>query len=245
MDRAYLVVFEGVEGSGKTTQSKLCKDYFDKKNISSTIVRPFSDTRLGRRMRALLLDTDKDSLLQLDPLSEISLFEAVQRQAYTEKIQPSMEQGKTALVPGYTFSRIAYQGYGNLGGSSEDLRLLMGQAELLMDHRWPDITFILDRDPAEAMEHAKSKNKDYFFEKGRDFAFYERVSEGYRTLADRYRRKGAVFLQRQQIDAMQAAIQDCFGATLFHPDALKEAYSQEALHHRIYIYQKEKGIIPR
>ncbi len=216
MQFGYSIALDGVEGSGKSEQSRRCGMYLHEKGVMYQIVRPLHDTELGRRMKKLILDPQ--GLLQLDPHTEMALFGALQRQAAKEKIEPAIAKGTTVIVPGYTFARIAYQGFGNELDESE----LGTQDELIREEGLPDITFILNQKGRAARDHANKKNAAYFFQKGRDLQYYARVTKGFRKIAQRYRRDGAILVERDTIENTQSYIQRCLDTAIFDEAAQEE-----------------------
>jgi dTMP kinase len=165
------VTFEGVDGSGKTTQAELLADWLRAAGRRVVTAREPGETVLGESVRALVLHGD-----EMSPWAEAALFAAARAELVARVIRPALEQGADAVVDRYLDSSVAYQGIGRgLGaGPVRDLSLLVTGALL------PDRTFVLAVEPDEAL--ARSSDERDRIER-EDDDFMRRVDDAYRSLA--------------------------------------------------------------
>lgn len=164
------ITFEGIDGSGKTTQSELLANYFKQIHGENNIVltREPGGTDFAEKIRGLLL---KDNI---DPISELLLLISMRHEHMKKLILPALLEGKIVICDRFIDSTIAYQGYG-LG---VDLSLIR-DLHKLVEIKYPDITFILDIDVQVGLSRAKDKNK--YEEMNVDF--YNKVREGFQEIA--------------------------------------------------------------
>ena len=164
------IVFEGLDGSGTTTQSRLLADYLRKKGRSVIEVEEPGGTDLGRAVRDLLL---QDRGLDIEPLSELFLYEVSRSQLVREKIIPELEKGIVVVSDRFAISSVAYQGYGR-GISIETVKTLNGIA---VDRLEPDLTVLLDIDLDERDRRSSGRKLDRIEREEREF--HRKVREGY------------------------------------------------------------------
>ncbi|UIP91987.1 dTMP kinase [Wolbachia pipientis] len=164
------ITFEGIDGSGKTTQSELLANYFKQIHGENNVVltREPGGTDFAEKIRGLLL---KDNI---DPISELLLLISMRHEHMKKLILPALLEGKIVICDRFIDSTIAYQGYG-LG---VDLSLIR-DLHKLVEIKYPDITFILDIDVQVGLSRAKEKNK---YEE-MDVDFYNKVREGFQEIA--------------------------------------------------------------
>ena len=171
------ITFEGIDGSGKTTQINLLEEKLSQQGISTLILREPGGTKLSEKIREILLDREN---INLSPSVESLLFVAARAQLMAEKIKPSLERNQFVICDRYTDSTVAYQGYGR-GLNVEYLEELN---KFATDSIQPDITIILDIDPKKAAIRMASDISDRLESMGIDF--FLRVREGYYEIARRY-----------------------------------------------------------
>ena len=171
------VTFEGIDGSGKTTQIDLLETALKQRGISTSILREPGGTRLSEKIRDILLDRKN---MHLSLSAESLLFVAARAQLMEEKIKPALERDKFVICDRFSDSTIAYQGYGR-GLNIEYLEELNN---FNTDSVQPDLTFILDIDPEKAALRMSSLALDRMESTG--IEFYLRVQEGYHEIARRF-----------------------------------------------------------
>jgi dTMP kinase len=169
------ITFEGIEGSGKSTQLRLLAERIE----DAIVTKEPGGTPLADRIRAILLDSSS----HLDPIAELFLFAASRRQHVVEIIKPALDRGVTVLCDRFTDSTLAYQGFGRLI-NLDQLRTLNAWAT---DSLVPDLTLLFDLPEEIGLTRARSRNAEAVQDEGRfeaeDWRFHRRVREGYRTLA--------------------------------------------------------------
>jgi len=188
--RGLFITFEGIEGSGKSTQIDRLARRLDGAGVEVVCTREPGGTALGRRLRAALLDPDGKTM---DPLAEMLLYAADRAQHIREIIAPAVARGAVVLSDRYLDATLAYQGYGRRLGTAVVLDI---HSHPPLDLR-PDRTVLLDLDPGPSVSRARRRNLENGVAdtEGRfeeeDLAFHRRVREGYldlvRQAPDRYR----------------------------------------------------------
>jgi len=201
------ITFEGIEGSGKTTQHRLLAEHLRAQARPVVATKEPGGTPLADRIRAILLD----SANVIDPIAEVFLFAASRRQHTTETIEPALGRGEIVLCDRYADSTLAYQGFGRLI-DLDRLRMLNAWAT---NGLVPDLTLLFDLPEEVGLTRARSRNAVSDTDEGRfeleDLRFFRRVREGYLSMALAEPRRFAV------IDA-NGTIDEVFARTL---DALK------------------------
>lgn len=186
MARGFFLTFEGLDGSGKTTQLRLLEAYLRAEGQSVVMLRQPGGTLLGDRLRALLLDSGADAPQTggpITPLAELALMFADRAQSIAEVIRPALDAGSIVLCDRYTDSSEAYQGFGRQLGSAPILAL----HQALCHNLQPDLTLLLMPDLQASLTRARSRNArpgldENRFESEPD-AFYQRVAAGYEAIA--------------------------------------------------------------
>jgi dTMP kinase len=178
-----LIVFEGIEGSGKSTQAELLLQFLENRETPATLAREPGGTSLGERIREILLDIGGP---KISPRAELFLYLAARAQLIREVIAPKLESGEWVVLDRYVHSTIAYQGYGlrvNLVGfdHAENVSAITGLCRQGVGEFWPDLVFLLDLPVEDGLKRLKGSPDR--IEK-RDTGFHERVRRGYLALAE-------------------------------------------------------------
>ncbi len=180
--RKMFITFEGIEGSGKTTQIKYLADYLSSKGYDCIMTREPGSTNIGKKIRGILLDPENNDL---DPVAELLLYMADRIQHVKQMIIPALHEGKTVLCDRYTDSTLVYQGFAR----GLDIELIKKLHSLLINDLKPDITFLFDLPPETGLSRAWKQIKngarselETRFEKEK-LAFHEKVRSGYLELA--------------------------------------------------------------
>ena len=180
------ISFEGIEGSGKTTQIQLLSEKLDRRGVEHVLTREPGGTEVGNQIRSILLNpVNRD----LTPLAELLLYQAARAQHLARVIVPALAENKLVLCDRYKDATRAYQGCGReIPG---DLLERLNSMDLLALE--PDLTLLFDLDPAAALARARHREQNRPPGEGRFEAealeFHRRVREGYRALAGRFPRR--------------------------------------------------------
>ena len=169
------IVFEGVEGCGKTTQIQLCSQWLERLNISAILTREPGGTELGTDLRNLLLKKSHNN--PVGEVAELLLYAADRAQHIVEKLKPSLAAGKFILCDRYTDSTVAYQGYGR--GLTMDLINQLNQ--IATDGIESDLTIWLDVDVEVGLSRKRGQSTLDRIEQ-ETIDFHRRVQHGYMEL---------------------------------------------------------------
>lgn len=211
------VTFEGIEGSGKTTQIRLAGDYLGRRGIPFLITEEPGGTALGMRLRELLLNREPCDIC---PEAELLLFAAARAQHVREVITPALAAGKMVLCDRFADATVVYQGYAR----GLDMEAIAFLNSIAAAGRQPDLTLLFDlpveaglrRAQARIAQLAGEPREDRF--EAEDLSFHIKVREGYLLLAHKNTERFRV------IDAA-GAVADLQEVVRFHLDRLLLAKS--------------------
>ncbi|MFQ7508599.1 MAG: dTMP kinase [Anaerobutyricum hallii] len=168
------MVMEGPDGSGKTTQINLLKEYLEEAGYECLITREPGGTVIGEEIRQLILNPEHK---EMSPVTEMLLYAASRAQLVHEVIGPALEEGKIVISDRFVDSSIVYQGIARKLGISTVSAV---NAPGIGIYR-PDGIFFIDLSEAEGLRRKKEqKNLDRMEQEGIDF--HHMVSEGYRKV---------------------------------------------------------------
>ena len=173
-----LITFEGVEGSGKSTQMRLVAEHLIKINVPCLITQEPSGTDIGKKIGGILFNREHQSLCAE---TEAFLFCAARAQHVREVIKPALEQKKIVLCDRFSDATFAYQGFGR-GLNHDFLKLINDYSSMMLK---PDLTLLFDLPVEIGLTRAKdrdnllkgSSSSDRFERENLDF--HERVRQGY------------------------------------------------------------------
>lgn len=172
--KGVFVTFEGIEGSGKSTQMQLLAGKFAELRIPCLLTREPGGPPISEHIRALLLNPQHSEML---PETELLLYAASRVQHTGEWILPALEQGKVVLCDRYYDSTYAYQGAAR-AQDMDFIRVLTGFATF---HRVPDLTFLIDLPVQQGLARITQRQLDRL--ELEDISFHERVRQQYLVLA--------------------------------------------------------------
>ncbi|HKA24214.1 MAG TPA: dTMP kinase [Candidatus Eisenbacteria bacterium] len=176
MPRGLFVTFEGIEGTGKSTQVALAAERLSRRGMATLVTREPGGTPLGESLRALLLARREAGS---DPLVETLLMVADRAEHVRAVIRPGLAQGKVVLCDRHADATVAYQG----GGSGVDLQKIAEWNRLATGGLVPDLTVLLDLPPAHAVERLEARAKALDRFESEPVSFFERVRRTYLDLA--------------------------------------------------------------
>ena len=180
--RAPFITFEGGEGSGKSTQINLLKDFFASKKIDCVITKEPGGTPLGVELRRLLVEGAAD---KMDAIAEALLFFADRRIHLAQKVWPALDEGKWVVSDRFADSTMAYQYYAyNKRLSKEDIETLYRFA---VGDFVPDLTFVLDIDPEIGLKRSFAKAATMTVQETRNenrvLTWHQNLRRGYLEIA--------------------------------------------------------------
>jgi dTMP kinase len=208
MARGCFITFEGLDGSGKTTQLRRLAATLSAEGHAVTTLRQPGSTPLGDRIRGILLDSRSQA--PIDPLAELALMFADRAQAIAEVIKPALAQGHIVLCDRFTDSSEAYQGGGRQLGSDRVLQLHAALCHNLQ----PDLTLLLLPPLEASLDRARRRNQrtahqsppgeDRFERESDDF--YRRIHDAYRRIAARDPDRVVVLAEDYGIEEIQRIV---------------------------------------
>jgi dTMP kinase len=168
------ITFEGIEGSGKSTQAEMLKAFLEGLGLEVLLTREPGGSPIGEQIRRVLLDPDNHGMV---PLAELLLYEASRCQHVEAVIRPAIEAGKTVICDRFFDASTAYQGY------ARGLEIKMvGELNLVATGgRKPDLTIVLDL-PVDVGLRRLGRNLDRIEREAVEF--HERVRQGYLRIAE-------------------------------------------------------------
>lgn len=170
------ITFEGIEGSGKTTQMQLLRDWLQAQGYRVLATREPGGTAIGDRIRAILLDpTHTDMAAE----TEILLYSAARAQIVRQVIRPHLEQGWIVVCDRFFDSTLAYQGYGR----GLPLDILQRITTFATGGLTPDLTVYLDLPAELGLQRKAQTPAEWTRFEAETLAFHRRVRAGYLALA--------------------------------------------------------------
>ncbi len=174
------ITFEGVEGCGKSTQSKLLLTSLTQKNISATLTREPGGVAASEAIREILLS---DEFEALEGKTETFLNFAARIEHVEKLIKPKIQNDEVVICDRFFDSTIAYQGYG-FGGDVAEIEALN---KIAIGNFKPDITFLIDVDVEESFARIGSRDSNNRYER-LDLDFHKRVRDGFLKIAEKNER---------------------------------------------------------
>jgi len=200
-----LITFEGIEGSGKSTQIKLVAEYFVKKNVPIIVTQEPSGTDIGRKIGSILFNSEH---YYMCAETEMFLFCAARAQHVREKIMPALEQNKVVLCDRFSDATYAYQGAGR-GLDHEFIKLINDYSAL---HLKPGLTLLFDLPVEIGLQRATDRNNhlkepssiDRFERENIDF--HRRIREGYLNILRNDPQRFRLIDANQDVNAIQEEV---------------------------------------
>lgn len=197
MKSAFITV-EGVDGSGKTTQVRLLREYLDQEGVPYVFVREPGGTRVGEQIRPIILSPDNP---EMTPETEALLYAAARAQLVREVILPALWSGKTVLCDRFVDSSLCYQGH----GAGVDLEFVREINRVASAGLRPELTILFDLPPEEG-ERRRGNPGDRI--ERRDSSYHQRVRQCYLDLARVEPDRITVIDARQTVEEIHRQVRD-------------------------------------
>ena len=175
MTRGRFITLEGLEGAGKSTQIATVQRIVEGAGFEVVVTREPGGTPLAERIRELVLSPRREAV---PPLAELLLMFAARCLHLEGLVRPALARGAWVICDRFTDATIAYQG----GGRGLPLELIRTLAQAAHGDLWPDLTLLLDVDPATGLARAGRRGAADRFER-EELAFFERIRAAYLALA--------------------------------------------------------------
>jgi dTMP kinase len=194
--RGVLITVEGVEGSGKSTQCEQLARYLRARGLEVVLTSEPDGTPLGAAIRALF-EQDRPAPT---PLTQTFLFMAARQQHVAQVVRPGLERGAVVISDRYSDATLAYQGY----GQGMDLQTIRELNALATGGLLPDLTLVLDLDPAVGFRRIGGRRLDAF--EKMDLGFHRRVRDGYLEIARAEKSRVVVLEAGREVEALHAEV---------------------------------------
>jgi dTMP kinase len=175
--RGMFISFEGIEGTGKSTQARLLADHLKEKGYRVIQTMEPGGTTISMKIRELLLSMESRGM---DHVVELLLYNAARVQHIKEVINPALERGDIVITDRFSDSTVAYQGYAR----GIDLQLIDSLDMIATKNLRPDITILFDIDVRTGLARNKKLGKNDRLEL-EDISFHEKVRKGFLQIAAR------------------------------------------------------------
>jgi dTMP kinase len=195
------ITFEGIDGSGKSTQLKLFAGELRKRNFDVVTTLEPGGTPLGRRLRQAFLETEEN----VSPIAELLLFAADRSQHVELLIKPSLAENKIVISDRYADSTFVYQG----AGRGFDEKTVNQVIELATGGLKPDLTFFFDLPVEESIRRKNSRNTNGEQQNRMDkenYEFYVRVREAYLKLAEQEKERFRIVDANRSINEISSEV---------------------------------------
>lgn len=180
MKKGVFITFEGGEGTGKTSQIKMVKDFLSSKGVDCILTREPGGIDISEQIREVILNTKNTAM---DYKTEALLYAAARRQHMVERVIPAINEGKVVLCDRFLDSSLVYQGYTRGLGIDEVLDI----NKYVIENYMPDLTIYLDIEPEKGLERiSKNKGREINRLDLENIDFHNKVREGYKKLLSMY-----------------------------------------------------------
>lgn len=197
MKKGILITFEGIDGSGKTTQINALIQRLQEAGMSYRLFREPGGTEIGEKIRDILLDKKNENMLNV---TELLLYSASRYQLTVSEIIPALEAGNVVICDRFYDSTTAYQGYGR----GIDLEFIYRLNDIATNSVTPDKTFILDIDLEERRKRLGKKNLDRL--ERETLEFHRKVRMGFLEMAEQNPERFVVLDGNQAPDELSKKI---------------------------------------
>ncbi len=213
MEQGFFITLEGTDGSGKSTQMKYLKTFFEQRGFDVVLTREPGGTKISEKIRELILDNENTEMTEK---SEALLYAAARAQHVAEVIVPALREGKVVLCDRFVDSSIVYQG----GGRDIGTQSIENINDFATGGLRPNLTLWFDLPPEEGLKRVASSGNADRLEKEK-IQFHQKVYEGYRELKRKYPQRIKAVDGSQSIEKMRREIE---GIVI---EKLKEVYGMK------------------
>jgi dTMP kinase len=196
--KGIFISLEGIEGTGKSTQASLLAQYLMGKGFRVTQTAEPGGTRISLKIRELLLSPESTDM---DPLTELLLYNAARVQHIKEIIMPALLRGDVVVTDRFSDSTMAYQGYGR----GIDLKLIDSLDVLATGRLRPHLTVLLDLDVETGLMRNRKIQKNDRLEL-EDVSFHERVRRGFISIAAKEKERVRLLGCSDTVEAVQRKV---------------------------------------
>jgi len=195
--RPLFISFEGIDGSGKSTQCQmLYHDLLDGGYVVHLFREP-GGTKISEEIRKILLDKEHT---EMSPVTEMLLYFSSRNQLITEKVKPALERGEIVLLDRFVDSTIAYQGYGR----DLSLESIQKVADVAIGDVGPDLTILVDTPLETAEDRMDTRELDRL--EAENAEFKQRTRNGYLELARNEPHRFLVLDGRESIESLKEIV---------------------------------------
>ena len=178
--RGVFITLEGIDGTGKSTQFRLLVRYLRRRGYRVCATREPGGTKVGERVRSILLASSTGNLA---PLAELALIYTARAQHLEEVVRPALARGDVVVSDRFNDASFAYQGYGRQLG----VATVQAFDRVICGHTQPDLTLVFDLEPRAALARAHGRevrrNSRHARFEAQGHAFHQRVRQGYLEIA--------------------------------------------------------------
>lgn len=199
--RGKFITFEGIDGSGKSTQLRILASDLRVQGFDVLETREPGGTPLGRSLRKAFLETEEN----VSPLAELLLFAADRAQHIDFLIKPALSEGKIVISDRYADATFAYQG----AGRGFDEKIVNQVIKLATNGLKPDLTLFFDVSVENAILRTKSRSNDETIKNRMDsetFEFYERVRNAYLKIAHKEPKRFQIIQANNSIEEVKTEV---------------------------------------
>ena len=189
--KGLFIIFEGPEGCGKSTHSKRAANFLKKEGYSVIYTREPGGTKLGNRIRKILLNSKK---LNISPLAEMLLFEASRAELIKEVIKPALLKKKIVISDRFNSATLVYQGYAG-GVPLKDIKKV---ESVSIKGLKPDLAIFLDIIAESGLKKIGHGKKDRM--ESKKLSFHRKVRKGYLDLARRDKKRTKVIKTKKRVN---------------------------------------------
>ncbi len=199
--KGVFITFEGLDGSGKTTQIEMLNGHLVKSGYEVVVTREPGGTPIGDMVRDILLDPENRGM---SFKTEVLLFEASRSELVSKKIIPAIDSGKIVICDRFFDSTLVYQGLARGLGVEKIYQMSLWSTSGIE----PDLTFLLsiDVESSEARIHSLQKARDRIEDE--EFVFKKKIQEGYLEIAKKFRERLFVIDAKLKVDEVFSKITD-------------------------------------